>query len=188
SGPLAQGSETGYSIGVTQAYNATVNGVPTSYFVLESALPAGGYEVALDSCFDGFDVLGNTIDVRGTLSTAVVLPTDMNNVVISGNAFVGDQSAAFNGIGALYESQAIRVETTGARGSGPQYLPSGQEAPSDAPFNYNATYVSFTPLFDVVIENNTIQDPIGGIQIYTATLGIVSCGRSYAYIQMTGNT
>ncbi|WP_435021296.1 hypothetical protein TA3x_002299 [Tundrisphaera sp. TA3] len=135
-------------------------------FVLASPLPAGTFDFSLVPAHNHLDVLGNTIDVRGTVSTGLVLSDSILNARVSGNTFLGDRSIERDGNGNHLTSQAIRFEVfvkyDDHRAN--QYLP-----------------------IEATIEHNTIIDALGGVNIYVERGFAPSYGRTYGFLRFNDN-
>ncbi len=170
---VLDGSSAGTAIPVTQTiadYSASVD-----YFVLTSAMPSGAFDFAIENAYDVFNVEGNTIDTRGTVSTAVVLNSTFDNVLVQGNTIVGDQTTSTVSANV---NQAMRIATSGAQ---PGVSSLG---------NFNSTYVSQNPMFNVVVHDNSFENSLAGIRIYTdsgQTEVPTTYGRTYATVQLSDN-
>jgi hypothetical protein len=166
----------GTAIPVTQAW---VEG-STSYFLLASGLPVGSspvFDFSIAPSYNLFTVTSNMIDTSGTVSTALVLPSNMNKVQVTDNTFKGDQTEAPNGDC----SQAIRIS------------PQGSYAGWSSLGTYNSAMVgagvSLVDMFGIVISGNTIVGPLGGIHIYEAVPSApTTYGRTYTFVNLTSNT
>ncbi|MHC5537532.1 hypothetical protein ACYOEI_04795, partial [Singulisphaera rosea] len=142
----------------------------TIYLILQgmATLPAGSYDIAISYGYRDYNIIGNTLDVSGTSSTALVLTSGLFGVTVSDNTFIGD-GTRINSNGWQY-SQAIRAQVSYTSGSGP----------------FDGW--SYNPMAGVVITDNIIKDAIGGIRVsiddaFTKT----TLGRSYAFLTIDDN-
>ena len=143
-------------------------------------LPQGGYYVIeITGGFVNNSIVNNTVNLTGKSSTAIQLDGEDYGFKITGNHIIGGTI-----YGTVYTGTAISVGATysAGGGSGAFPIPAG-----------------WTPLpnLGAVIEDNIIQDALGGIEIgvmhganyWAATVVTASdTGRVYVTATVTGNT
>ena len=142
--------------------------------------PGGYYVVEVTGGFVNNTIAGNTIDLTGKSSTGIELDGEDYGTVITGNHFIG---------GTIYDDgyngTAISLGATiGSAASGDGAFP--------LPWGWTAL-----PNLGAIIEDNTIQDSLGGILIgvehdvnyWAAQVTSASeTGRVFVTATVTGNT
>ncbi len=172
---ILDGSSAGTAIAVTQVFPSD----SSTCFVLNSPLPQGTFDFSIASSFNVFTVSSNTIDTSGTVLTALVLASDMNDVQVTGNTFKGDQTTGPRN----WYSGAIRIS------------PDASFAGSNTlgAFNSNNSFgnfgVSLVAMAGVAISGNTFDNPISGIDLFEAMFSQPpsTYGRTYAFINLENN-
>jgi hypothetical protein len=189
---ILDGASAGMAIPVAQEFASEyTSGQPTydstTYFVLPSPLPQGTFDFSIAPTYNDFTVSGNTINTSGTVSEGLVIEPNFNDVQVTNNTFIGDTTTGPNG-----QSEAIRISDWGAGSLGgvPSYE-STESTPLNSSYGGNSGYqLSLTYMFGVNIADNTIDDPIMGIDVYVAMGQDVptTYGRTYTFVTMTDNT
>ncbi len=139
-------------------------------FVLQgfASLPQGNYDIALSGGYRNYTIQNNTFNLTGTVSTALVLSSEMSDVNVSGNIFIGDGTTSYS---TGHVNQAIRVESGYTEGG---------------PFDG----WSYLPMSGIEISNNTIVNSIDGISFYMNNFLPVSkttIGRTYLFADFSNN-
>ncbi len=142
-------------------------------FLLNSDLPAGSYVISISAGEVGDVYRSNTVDLRGTTSTAFVIAGGSFGTSVVGNTILGDQSYVIDGNGFINTNAAIRIlampsETANA-GSGFGYVNQYM-----IPF-----YYTFNPVMGITVEDNIISGTLGGISASIATSAYETVGRVY---------
>lgn len=144
-------------------------------------MPAGGfYIIEVNGGFINTEVVGNSLDLTGKSSTAVVFNGDDFATRISGNQIIGGSiyNTGYTGA-AIAVTASIGSQSTG---NGPFPLPSGWTA---------------LPDLGAVIEGNTIKDSLAGVVVgvqhgenyWAVTVDSASeTGRVYFTASVTQNT
>ncbi len=171
----------GQWIPVAQQAGVTGNSIE---LLLQDPLPAppdGGYLIVeVTGGFTNTAISGNTIDLTGRSSTGIKFDGEDYGTTISGNHFIG---------GTIYDNgyNGTAIFLGGIVGSSPS---PGVAFPT--PWGWTAL-----PSLGAVIQGNTIQDSLGGIQVgvehgvnyWTSTVGTAGdTGREYVTASITENT
>lgn len=151
-----------------------VSGSPLT-FLMQDPLPAGKYTISVVAGFVGDVVSGNTINLAGKSSTAVVLSGADFGTAVLGNTIEGGStySYPYTGAGVLVESGVV----------------SNAESAAGAPFPVGFGW-SHYPVLGVNVANNTIFNAAGGliVEVLHGPAIASDAGRRYLTATVAGNT
>ena len=141
----------------------------TTLLLLTDTMPGGAnstYEISVSRGLVNTTYANNTIDLSGTTSTGIVATGNQFGLSIINNTITGNNTEVIDGNGAIQINKAIRLEAQ-----------TNERSVADIKYGYQYQYPlptmawTRTPLFNVNVANNTINNTLGGISVWVDNSG-----------------
>ncbi len=137
-------------------YRRIAQVIDANTYLMDDPLPQGSYNISIADGFTNSVYRSNTIDLRGTMSTGLVLTGNNWGTQVVSNTFVGGDRVLIDGNGNPISGQAIRIEATATEG--PPEDPANFLYPPQWGWSRGA-------IFGLVMDGNAVVNSRSGITV-----------------------